>query len=76
MSLVTHSVSGLLDTKSPPHPVTRPIASPRKRQIAMETMGVYSHATAGFKKTFSGLCLGLGVGTAKGALANWAPSLA
>lgn len=42
----------------------------------METMGVYSHATAGFKKTFSGLCLGLGVGTAKGALANWAPSLA
>lgn len=42
----------------------------------METMGLDSHATTGFKKIFSGLHLGLSGEAAKGALANWVPSLA
>lgn len=74
MGLADPFWAGLLKKKPPP--VAEPIVSPRKRQVAMETTGLYSHTTAGFKETFSWLRLGLGWEATKGALADWAPCLA
>lgn len=59
-----------------PLPVMEHIVILEKRQVSMETTGLYSHTITGFKEAFSWLCLGLCWEAAKGALANWAPCLA